>query len=212
MKSLLSFIILIALLIQIPGKGIAAPKDSLYLKYMELIIGSNYPDSIKLNKLSEIPPFLKENKKESVIGKKETECFVCNNKSMTTYQNVLVILPVVLGILFIIILIFWIRVSNYSLKDALSSRQIKLKKDDDTINVSAPLPSTSRLMAFITGICAIIIALCLTTYYGYYEIAECNGKMEFDGLWKILVGLGIGVLPYGINVWNGNAKEVRADS
>ncbi|MBK8403845.1 MAG: hypothetical protein IPP06_16355 [Saprospiraceae bacterium] len=47
-------------------------------------------------------------------------------------------------------------------------------------------------------------------YNGYLLVAQCNGGIDADGLWKILAGLGIGIIPYGINVWNKNTKEEAA--
>ncbi|MFN8332207.1 MAG: hypothetical protein U0T81_13500 [Saprospiraceae bacterium] len=46
-------------------------------------------------------------------------------------------------------------------------------------------------------------------YYGYMLVAQCNNA-NLDGLWKILAGLGIGIIPYGINVQLKNTKEEAA--
>ncbi|NJO24718.1 MAG: hypothetical protein HC867_01430 [Bacteroidia bacterium] len=76
-----------------------------------------------------------------------------------------------------------------------------------TIPDPQPQRSVSRLLAFVTGVIALVIAVCLVSYHGYAMFAGCGGEKQFDALWKVLLGLGIGVIPYGINVWNGNPKE-----
>jgi len=70
--------------------------------------------------------------------------------------------------------------------------------------------SSSRFIAILTGLTAIFVATTLVMYNGYLMVAQCNNAIDVDGLWKILAGLGIGVIPYGINVWNKNVKEETA--
>lgn len=70
--------------------------------------------------------------------------------------------------------------------------------------------STSRFIALLTGLTAIFVSTTLVMYYGYMMVAQCNNALDLDGLWKILAGLGIGIIPYGINVWNKNVKEEAA--
>lgn len=72
------------------------------------------------------------------------------------------------------------------------------------------IQSTSRFIALLTGLTAIFISTTLIMFYGYIMVAQCNTSFDFDGLWKILAGLGIGIIPYGINVWNKNVKEEAA--
>lgn len=72
---------------------------------------------------------------------------------------------------------------------------------------SKPVGSTSRLIAFLAGIVALLVSVCLITYYAYFMIAECQGNINFSELWTILAGLGIGIVPYGLNVLKGNKKE-----
>ena len=72
------------------------------------------------------------------------------------------------------------------------------------------MQSTSRFIAVLTGLTAIFVSTTLVMYNGYLMVAQCNNAIDVDGLWKILAGLGIGVIPYGINVWNKNTKEEAA--
>lgn len=70
--------------------------------------------------------------------------------------------------------------------------------------------STSRFILLLTGLTAVFVSTTLVMYYGYMMVAQCNNVLDLDGLWKILAGLGIGIIPYGINVWNKNVKEEAA--
>lgn len=137
-------------------------------------------------------------------------CFTCQNKQISPGKGILIASPIILGILFISYFIYELKKNSFNFAEAVSGKVLE-KSSNESKGVKQIedkyIGSTSRLLAFITGLSAIVIALCLTCFYGYYMISECNGKMEFDGLWNILIGLGIGVIPYGINVWNGNEKE-----
>ncbi|MDX2046140.1 MAG: hypothetical protein SFU87_05110 [Chitinophagaceae bacterium] len=150
----------------------------------------------------------------------------CTVKQLKPSQTILVFTPLVLLAVFTVIFIVWISKSNFSLEDALSvapsAAQIaEVAKMQAQVNLAAqqagnppptipppqPQRSVSRLLAFITGVIALVIAVCLVSYHGYAMFAGCGGEKQFDALWKVLLGLGIGVIPYGINVWNGNPKE-----
>ena len=155
----------------------------------------------------------------------------CTGKPLGALETTLVWFPIVLFILFTIIFIYWMDKSGFTLDNALSvaptpeqfaavaqqraavANQAAMAAKQGvpvtvpTIPDPQPQRSTSRLLAFITGLIAIIIAVCLVSYHGYALFAGCSGEKQLDSLWKILAGLGIGVIPYGINVWNGNAKE-----
>lgn len=106
---------------------------------------------------------------------------------------------------------------NFSFATAFSTGQDVVTTtstaEDKTVTEKREMVgSTSRTIAFFTGVSAIIIAVCLTAFEGYNIISECNATTNYDALWKILTALGIGVVPYGINVWNGNNKEKSSKS
>lgn len=151
----------------------------------------------------------------------------CNCATVTLNNNakLLAFTPLLLLLLFTLIFIIWMIKSNFTLEDALSIapspgqyEQVAAARQTlaglqapnttpATVPDPKPQPSVSRLLAFLTGIAAIIIAICLVSYQGYSIFTGCYDDKQFDALWKILLGLGIGVIPYGINVWNGNTKE-----
>ena len=159
-------------------------------------------------------------------------CVACVKDITNPTQLFLVYAPFALLLLFTIIFIFWINKSNFTLEDALSitpsakqyeaaaKANVALAQNAAANNQPAPavpaVPdpqpqrSTSRLLAFITGVTAILIAICLVSYYAYAIFAGCGNEPQLNALWKILMGLGIGIIPYGINVWNGNPKEQPA--
>jgi hypothetical protein len=64
------------------------------------------------------------------------------------------------------------------------------------------LRSSSRLIAFMSGLTAIVISITLMTFYFYDVLAGVNTSQTsyLDSVWKIIAGLGIGVLPYGFNM------------
>ena len=163
---------------------------------------------------------------DSLSKPKPAVCTGCAKDDLHGTQKFLVYAPLVLLLIMAIIFIIWIANSNFTLEDALSvaptakqfeeaaTARAAVKKaaaatGDTPPTVPDPQPqrSVSRLLAFITGVMAIVIAVCLVSYHAYAVFAGCGGEKQFDALWKILAGLGIGVIPYGINVWNGNAKE-----
>lgn len=163
---------------------------------------------------------------DSLSKIKPVVCTDCTKATLKPAQNFLVFTPLVLLLLVAIIFIIWIRNSNFTLEDALSVAPTVTQFEEaakaraaaaqaanaagvapPSIPDPKPQGSVSRLLAFITGVVAIIIAVCLVSYNAYAMFAGCGGEKQFDALWKVLLGLGIGVIPYGINVWNGNAKE-----
>ncbi len=159
-------------------------------------------------------------------------CVACIKDITNPTQLFLVYAPFALLLLFTIIFIVWINRSNFTMEDALSitpsakqyeaaaKANVALAQNAAANNqlvppvpaVPDPQPqrSTSRLLAFITGVTAILIAICLVSYYAYAMFAGCGNDAQLNALWKILLGLGIGIIPYGINVWNGNPKEQPA--
>ena len=143
----------------------------------------------------------------------------CRDKDLLPFQKGLVLLPVVLAVLLFAFVYRALRLGGYTLTDALS--------ENDTVVIAsaaanAPNPagpvannaqqaqgtqtartvpgnrSASRLVLFLSGITAILIAVCITTYYLYYSLC-CGKAPELDGLISVLLTLGIGVIPYAVN-------------
>lgn len=141
-------------------------------------------------------------------------CDVGCSEVIGSEKWLLVFSPLILFVLLGVILTYLILNGKFELSEALSTIQrtgTTTEMVSETVTVATettkPVGSTSRLIAFFTGVTAIIVAICLLTYYAYFTIAECKGPPHFEGMWKILLGLGIGVVPYGVNVWRGTKKE-----
>ncbi len=141
---------------------------------------------------------------------------------MDVMKWIMVLIPLILFLAIGTILTHLILKNHFELSEALSTTTVTETKAVSgtksldgaetpayTSSTTKPVGSTSRLIAFFTGLTAIIIAICLLSYYAYFTIAECNGNPKFDQMWTILLGLGIGVIPYGVNVWRGNQKESK---
>lgn len=58
--------------------------------------------------------------------------------------------------------------------------------------------SSSRFIALFTGMVAIIMSLCLLSYYVYFAIRGTNAP-SFDKIFDAVLALGIGVIPYAVN-------------
>jgi hypothetical protein len=123
-----------------------------------------------------------------------------NREGLKFWHWLLVFLPTGIMLFF-----SWLLISKLS-KDS-DFKLINLFAIDDGKNIY----STSRFIVFLTGLAAIFICTTLTMYYGYVVVAECKNNPSIEGLWKIFIGLGLGVVPYGINVWHKNEKEENAN-
>ena len=125
----------------------------------------------------------------------------CRNASEIKWQQwaIVFFMPVTM-LLFAIVFAFKFRNS----KELKFSRLIGLSEKNDEDD---KLLSSSRFIALLTGLTAIFVTTTLVMYYGYIMVAECNIKLPLSQLWTIIAGLGIGVIPYGFNVWNRNNKE-----
>lgn len=58
--------------------------------------------------------------------------------------------------------------------------------------------STSRLVAFISGITSVALAACITSFH-FYRSFSGDANPSIGNLATVLYGLGLGVLPYGFN-------------
>ncbi|WP_338870798.1 hypothetical protein WBJ53_23700 [Spirosoma sp. SC4-14] len=58
--------------------------------------------------------------------------------------------------------------------------------------------STSRLIAFFAGMAAIIVSVSAITFF-FYVYLRTGEQPEFESLWNVVLGLGVGVVPYAFN-------------
>ncbi|SHN07404.1 hypothetical protein [Mucilaginibacter sp. OK098] len=80
------------------------------------------------------------------------------------------------------------------------------EKDKQAVQVAgantdnpSPPQSTSRLIALLTGLVALVIGVCLTTFFMYRYFTDSAKPVDLSNLTTVIYGLGIGVLPYGFN-------------
>jgi hypothetical protein len=147
----------------------------------------------------------------------------------------LTLLPVILAVSAFSFFLSWLKRENYNLSDALSGCDPVTLVNKTTTSMTPPVPaspappatqqpaaipgqstevasstdvlprSTSRLIAFLTGITAIICALSFLSLFIYAHLSGTDGQLQFDGIWKIMAGLGVGTIPYGFNMWKERA-------
>jgi hypothetical protein len=77
---------------------------------------------------------------------------------------------------------------------------------DTTTNTPPPFvprtiqpKSTSRLIAFISGLVSVGLASCLCSFWFYNHLIHPDTKLVFTELVNVLLALGIGVIPYAVN-------------
>ncbi|CAA9340398.1 MAG: hypothetical protein AVDCRST_MAG56-7842 [uncultured Cytophagales bacterium] len=156
-----------------------------------------------------------------------TPC-TCREKDLLPFQKGLVVLPVVLAVLFFLLVFRVLKRAGYKLADALSENDTMTTTvpapanplnppgqaannapnvlvlaasntpQTQTMQTGPGNRSASRLVLFLSGFTAIIIAVCITTYYLYYYL-YCGQAPDLDGLTSIILTLGIGVIPYAVN-------------
>jgi uncharacterized membrane protein YeiB len=144
-------------------------------------------------------------------------CKTCNPEKVKKEEWILVLLPIILFLLFFYYFMGWLKRDKFKIADALTScelitltAQTKDLADNVVGSTSSEImpKSSSRLIAFITALSAIVIALCLTSYYIFITLADCPNP-DLDGLWKIIAALGIGIIPYGANMWKESKKDIN---
>jgi hypothetical protein len=189
--------------------------------FLTKLVFANDKDSGNANKPQQVEIKVTVDNKDSTknttaIDKSIIEkCKTCNSDKVKGVQWVLVFLPTVFFLLLFYYYMGWLKKDGYKIADALSSCEpltLTQETKDAAGNVTASignqvLPrSSSRLIAFLTGLTAMVIGLCLTTYYIFISLADCPNP-DLDGLWKVIASLGIGIIPYGANMWKESKKD-----
>ncbi len=97
-------------------------------------------------------------------------------------------------------------VTTVKLKSTVKSSGLLAEKDKNAAPVAGsstgtptPPQSTSRAIAFLTGLVALTIGVCLSTFYMYCYFKDPAKPADLSNLTTVIYGLGIGVLPYGFN-------------
>ena len=146
------------------------------------------------------------------------------------WEWVLVFLPLTVFTFMFVYFMSWLKKDNYKLASALSGCDpITLTKTALTTTPEPALPgaapavstvattttqdvlprSSSRFIAFLTGMTAVSIGVVIVSVEIYKALAGLDkDSFDVDGLWKIIASLGIGIIPYGANM----IKEASQDA
>jgi hypothetical protein len=65
--------------------------------------------------------------------------------------------------------------------------------------ITTPPQSVSRFIAFLSGLVALSLGVCISTFYMYLYFSNPASKIDLSNLTSVIWGLGIGVIPYGVN-------------
>lgn len=123
-------------------------------------------------------------------------------------QDVLVLMPVLLFLLLVFISLAVLKRTGFNLGDALSENEpvqktipnpnANLAAAKPTITISEYPQSSSRLLAFLTSIVAVVLVISVTTYSFYFGLKF--GKMpDLGNLQTFAFSLGVGIVPYAFN-------------
>jgi hypothetical protein len=144
--------------------------------------------------------------------KQPDNCITCKIGHLNLTNKLFVLMPVFLFLFVFVIIFFWLRRENFKLSDILTSHKTEIIKtththtdpNDSTKTITETHEevyypkSSSRLLALLTGIAAIIISICMFTYMVYFSVKLCTPAPNFGGLWIIFFILGLGIIPYTI--------------
>lgn len=141
------------------------------------------------------------------------------NDDLGLGQWLLVYMPMIVFFGLFFYFMSWLKKDGYQLSNALSECDpVDLKNVQTTAKTDPQQPtlaptvtttttteevlprSSSRLIAFLTGVSAVGIAVVIVSIQIYTALSGRKGYFDVDGLWKIIASLGIGIIPYGANM------------
>jgi hypothetical protein len=134
-------------------------------------------DNVKLS------DFLIDKDAQVAIKKEEATVAVANAKALEAKANAIRVNPQAFAN------------ANLALEELEQPVQPNPVTDPNTDNKEQ---STSRLVAFISGITSVAIAACITSFY-FYRSFLGDTNTSIGNLATVLYGLGLGVIPYGFN-------------
>ncbi|HXU28844.1 MAG TPA: hypothetical protein VN698_16560 [Bacteroidia bacterium] len=136
-------------------------------------------------------------------------------KALETWQHCLVLLPCVLFIVLVFLTLRKMQSAGFSFKQAFynDEPEDKIIQAPTTDNPNATVkitllnkngepiyyPSISRIIAFLSGLTTLIVVVSFMSYYAYCMFAGFTEMPKFEGLSNLIMGLGLGVLPYSVN-------------
>lgn len=215
MNNILIFFFAVAL--SLPSKAALNPDSLLTIIKTQSITLGQLKIKTKADSVAKADTIKKLQAQIPVIGE-------CRHCEINLIEKLLVVLPAALFLCLAFYFLRWLKREKFKLGDALGSDVPASFVTNRTTTTDAANPgltavvettepnypkSASRLIAFLTAISAIVIALSLITYYAYGYMTQIGDMKNLDELWKIIAGLGIGVVPYVAKTIKGNETPVR---
>lgn len=132
--------------------------------------------------------------KEQISGSKPVEI-----THPSDFETLIAFLPAIFFLLILIITTIKLRNDKVKLSDLLAEKDPAMPAK--TTDATVPQQSVSRFIAFLTGLVALTISICITTFYiyAYFGFNKPDPKIDISSLTNVIWGLGIGVIPYGAN-------------
>lgn len=157
------------------------------------------------------------------VVKLEQSLVPADTNEVKWYEMLLALLPLLCSLAALAIILH--RLKGFNLINALSNDEPVKDKDGNFVILDPSrldqgkylfTRSTSRLVAFLSGVTAIVIAVSLSCYYSYAWLKHEKAP-EFNSFFTMMLSLGIGVIPYTVNkisqgVTEGAAKAAAASS
>jgi hypothetical protein len=149
---------------------------------------------------------------DTAANKTGKDCYLCK-EALNRDQKLIVLSPVILFLILTAYTVYRLRKENFKLSDALAEsnpRTTTVPNPDfdktapvsvanpNTISVTDYPKSTSRVIAFFTGLATLAITVCTTSYY-FYMYLKTGASPNLENMYNILIMFGIGVTPYAVN-------------
>jgi|GEM_PF-2079289 len=135
-------------------------------------------------------------------------------KRIARLRYLLVLLPGILFVLLVYLTLRKVETAGFNFKQAFYNddaeeivKQAPTPTDPNaTIKITLldkhqqPVyyPSVSRIIVFLSGLTTLIVVVCFMSYYAYCLVTS-RVMPSFDALTNLIFGLGLGVVPYGVN-------------
>ena len=134
-------------------------------------------------------------------------------KALSMQQKVIIMLPVALFFMCLFITFLFAKKYDFNFRKSFYSEEAQMitiqtdpvNNPKDTVTITLlingiPLykPSVSRIIAFISSLSTLAVIVCFISYYGYCMLKH-QPLPVFENLFEIIVGLGLGIVPYGFN-------------
>ena len=145
-------------------------------------------------------------------------------KGSIDYETLIAFLPVIFFLLILIITTVKLKNDGTKLSDLLAEKDPQVAAGGAGAAVvagggapaapaAAPTQtssqSVSRFIAFLTGLVALTVGVCISTFYmySYFSDPANTNTLDLSKLTNVIWGLGIGVLPYGFNKASSAMKQ-----